>query len=75
MCYNNAMDKGYAPEKLYLKMTPQAARALGALAQSQSGEMTDPRMVAWSMIEEMFFARGMITEKSLPCVEWPGEQE
>lgn len=69
------MNKGHMPQKMYLKMTPQAARALSALAQSQSDEMTDPRKVGWAIIEAALFGHGMIVERSLPFVKWPGEQE
>lgn len=75
MCYNNAMKKGQTPKRMYLKMTPQAARALFVLAQSQSGEMTDPRKVGWALVEEGLLARGLIEKMTLQIASHTGEQE
>ena len=69
------MNKERAPEKMYVKMTPQAARALGALAQSQDGELTDPRKTAWSLVEEALFLQGKIREMSLPAVKWSEDEQ
>jgi len=68
-------DKGHAPKKMYLRMTPAAARALSTLAQAQTGELTDPRKVGWALIEEALLEHGMIAEMSWPPVEWPPKQE
>ena len=69
------MNKAYAPTRMYVKVTREAALAIGAIAQSQDGELQDPRRVVWSIVEEYLFERGAIAEMSLPAVEWPGGNE
>ncbi len=66
--------KGYAPERFFTKITPRIARGLARLAGLQSGELTDPRRVGCSLIEDGLMRGGLIDdEKEIPPVVWPAQ--
>lgn len=58
----------HIPERIYVKLPRNVALALRALSQSQEGELTDPRAVVSSLIEDAMLERGLIVEKELPFV-------
>lgn len=70
MCYNCAMDKkDFVPERIYAKLPRKVALALRTLAQAQTGELTDPRAVVSSLVEDAMLERGLVDEKELESVK------
>ena len=66
LCYNSTMsNQEYIPGRIYVKLPRRVALALRTLTQSQTGELTDPRKVVSSLIEDAMIERGLIVEKEL----------